>query len=194
MIANRSALLSLLIRGIASILLILLGGGAVLFVFLHISSPAFAASRGQHTVIMCAAAPSAIHCDHQDPEVQGCARDARTIDQADIQENGTVIGRVERRWSPTCQSWWGRVFDTRLGSPGNLSIEIDGVKTTAFPTFVSTPYSILYSWMIFDASSMQQVPEITGLLEIDGVTPAASATLLAIPIPGSSAIQTPTQH
>lgn len=151
--------------------------------FLHGTSHAFAATLQQATGTTCAQAPSSAHCDNLDPEVQGCAADAQTIDQADIKENGFVIGRVERRFSQVCNSWWGRVFDTRPDSQANMFITVNGTTLSASPTFVSGSYRILYSSMVFDASPTQTVPAITGTVEIDGITAAPSATLNAITIP-----------
>ena len=110
-------------------------------------------------------------------------KDAQTLAQADVKENGVIIGSVEHRWSPRCQSWRGRVFDTRVGSQASMFIAIAGTTLSSPPTFVSTNERILYSPMVFDASPTQQVPAITGILEIDGITQAPSATLPALPIP-----------
>lgn len=172
--------------GLGSILLaVILAGGLFLAVFPQISPRALAASLQQATGATCAQAPTMQHCNNQDPEVQGCATDAQTLGSADIQENGITIGRVERRWSARCQSWWGRVFDTRPGSQANMYITIAGATLFASPTFVGSQYRILYSSMIFDATPTQQVPAITGTLEIDGITTPPSATLPAITIPGN---------
>lgn len=173
------------IKGVASILFIaLVGGGLLLAVFFHSSSHAFAASLQQATGTSCVQAPSPAHCDNQDPEAQGCAADAVTVEQANITENGFAIGSVERRFSHKCSSWWGRVFDNRIGSHANMFIGIAGSTTSASPTFVGNTYRILFSPMVFDAVPTQQVPAITGSLEIDGLTTAPSAILPAITIPG----------
>jgi hypothetical protein len=136
------------------------------------------------TITTCLQSPTAQNCDNQDPEVQGCAEaNAATIAQADVVENGTTIGRVERRFALKCMSWWGRVFDYRQGSHANMFITIAGVTLSAAPTFVSLPYRILYSRMVFDATATQTVPAITGSLTIDGITPPATATIPEIVIP-----------
>jgi len=166
---------------LASILIILLGGGLLFVLLLHSSSHAFAASQ-QVAGASCVQAPSAAHCDNQDPQAQGCAADAMTVEQANITENGFTIGSVERRFSQNCNSWWGRVFDNRVGSHHNMFIGIAGSTTSAPPTFVGNQFRILYSPMVFDATPTQQVPAITGSMEIDGLTAAPSATLPAITI------------
>ncbi len=60
----------------------------------------------------CASSPSSENCDSKDPQEQGCGGDAYTVTggTADIKDNnGAVIGRVELRYSKTCQSNWSRV-------------------------------------------------------------------------------------
>lgn len=175
------------IVGLSGILIaVLLAGGLALFVLPRSSSNAFAATLQQAAGTTCAQAASVEHCNNQDPELQGCAADAVTLGQpVDIKENGFTIGSVERRWSARCQSWWGRVFDNRPFSQANMYITVDGTTLSAPPTFVSDQYRILYSFMIFDATPTQQVPAITGTLEIDGITTPPSATIPAITIPGN---------
>ncbi|GCE32055.1 hypothetical protein KDA_75390 [Dictyobacter alpinus] len=176
-----------LLLSAGSILLILLLAGGLSLVFaLHGSPHAFAASLQQATGATCAQAPSTEHCNTQDPELQGCAADAQTLDQMNIVENGITIGSVERRWSARCQSWWGRVFDMRPYSQANMYIGVAGATLSASPTFVSNNYRILYSFMVFDATPNQPVPAITGTLEIDGITTPPSATLPTITIPGTA--------
>ena len=171
--------------GLSMLLAVILAGGLVLVAQARLSPRALAASFQQSEGATCAQAPTMEHCNNQDPELQGCAADAQTLEQADIKENGLTIGSVERRWSPTCQSWWGRVFDTRIGSQTNMFISVAGTILSASPTFVSARYRILYSSMVFDANPTQQVPAITGTLSIDAITPDASATLPAINVPGN---------
>jgi hypothetical protein len=161
-----------------------LAGSFALMALPRFSSNAFAATLQQVAAATCAQAPSPAHCNNQDPERQGCAADAETIDQATILENGIPIGQVERRYSLKCQSWWGRVFDQRAGSQANMSITIAGAQISAAPTFVGNSYRILYSPMIFDATPTQTVPAITGTLAIDAISQPAGATLPAITIPG----------
>jgi hypothetical protein len=96
------------------------------------------------TATTCAESPTAKHCNNQDPEVQGCATDANRIAWQDITaQNGDVVGRVERRFSQKCMSWWGRVFAFGPATKGKLSIAIAGVTRSSPPTFVSQTYVIL---------------------------------------------------
>jgi hypothetical protein len=175
------------IVGLSGILIaVILAGGFALLILPQSSSNAFAATLQQATGTTCAQAPkpTAQLCNNQDPELQGCAADAVTLGPpVDIKENGFTIGSVERRWSAKCQSWWGRVFDNRPFSQANMYITVDGTTLSASPTFVSNQYRILYSDMVFDATSTQQVPAITGTLEIDGIITPPSATIPSIQIP-----------
>jgi Protein of unknown function (DUF2690) len=142
-----------------------------------------AASLQQKAGMTCVQAPSMGHCNNQDPELQGCAADAVTAAQANIDENGVTIGRVERRFSLKCNSWWGRVFDNRPGSQGDMFITIEGTTTSAAPTFIGLHYRILYSPMVFDATPTMQVPAITGSLTINAIARPSSATIPSIAIP-----------
>ncbi len=100
----------------------------------------------------CAQAPGNEHCHHQDPQQQGCAADAHTVAQQNIvNAQGTILGRVVRRYSAACDSWWGRIFDQRHlpGAPQPLFLQIAGHEARSQPTFVSGQYTILYSLMIY---------------------------------------------
>ena len=167
------------------VIAILLASGFALLLLPRFSSNALAATLPQPATMTCVQRPTLTNCNDQDPQQQGCAADAHTIEQAAIQEQGFTIGRVERRYSIRCQSWWGRVFDTRPGSRANMFLTIAGTTLSASPTFVSTQYRILYSSMVFDATPTQASPTIIGTLEIDGILTAPSATLPAVIVPGS---------
>ena len=174
-----------LLLGLSTLLIsLILAGSMTLVLFSRPLPTTLAASLHQITGTTCAQAPSRAHCANQDPEVQGCAADARTIGQAaTILEHGFPIGRVERRWSARCQSWWGRVFDLRMGSQAGMYITITSKMFFGSPTFVSPRYRIFYSPMVFDATPTQPIPAIAGALEIDGITTPPEATLPAIILP-----------
>src|SRR5450755_2010567 len=183
---NTTRLPRRMLVGLAGLLIAVILASGLAFITLPRFSPrAFAASLQQAAGTTCAQAPTMAHCNNQDPELQGCAADAQTIDQTDIKENGFTIGSVERRYSQRCHSWWGRVFDQRIGSQANMYITVAGTTLSAAPTFVGNHYRILYSPMVFDATQTQQVPAITDTLEIDGITKPPAATLPAITIPGN---------
>ena len=174
--------------GLGSILfIVLLAGGLSLAFALHGSPHAFAAPLQSKTEGTCTQQPTMEHCNGQDPELQGCAADATTLGPpaALIDENGTSVGSIERRWSARCRSWWGRVFDTRPGSQEQMAVTMDGATIfSSPPTFVSNQYRILYSYMIFEASDTQTVPAVTGYVGA-GNGRLISATLPAITIPGN---------
>ncbi len=51
-------------------------------------------------------------CDGKDPNLTGCASDPRTYAlETKYMHNasGSRVGKVELRWSPTCQATWSRV-------------------------------------------------------------------------------------
>lgn len=57
-----------------------------------------------------AAGCSGTGCNGKDPIAMGCSNDAYTVTSADIKNgSGQTIGRVDLRWSPSCQTNWGRV-------------------------------------------------------------------------------------
>ncbi|NJO81708.1 MAG: DUF2690 domain-containing protein [Blastochloris sp.] len=56
-----------------------------------------------------AAGCSGMGCNGKDPIAMGCANDAYTVTSAEITSNGSTIGRVDLRWSPSCQTNWSRV-------------------------------------------------------------------------------------
>ena len=49
-------------------------------------------------------------CDGQDPVQTGCANSAYTIASDYIYRLGIVIGRVDLRYSPTCETNWTRTI------------------------------------------------------------------------------------
>jgi hypothetical protein len=47
--------------------------------------------------------------DGQDPIAAGCAGDARTIYSNEISNNGSALGWIDLRYSPSCRTTWARV-------------------------------------------------------------------------------------
>ena len=174
------------------IFLLLLAGMFALVFPLHGASSAFAAVL-QAATTTCKQAPSYDHCDAKDPEKQGCASSARTTAQALIVDQGRTVGRVERRYSSTCKSWWGRLFDFRPEPRSELYVFVDGRdrrgKETGRglespPQFASVSYDILYGVMFFDAKSTYEAPRIAGVfMNMDEVTNGLSAVIPATPAP-----------
>lgn len=59
----------------------------------------------------CSTRPIAAWCNGQDPIDSGCASDAQTVGQSLIVDDANnVFGRLEIRYSKTCNSYWGRAF------------------------------------------------------------------------------------
>lgn len=74
----------------------------------------------------------------------------------------------------------------RSSSQEDMAVTMDGATIfSSPPTFVGNKYRILYSFMIFDASTTRTVPAITGYLGV-GNGKQISATLQAIPVTGVS--------
>jgi hypothetical protein len=69
----------------------------------------------------CATAPpdqQAHLCDHADPIAQGCEADAVTTQSIGLVDTqGQIVGRLDRRYSTRCNSFWARIFDYRATRP-----------------------------------------------------------------------------
>jgi len=74
----------------------------------------------------CPTSPSDGACDDHDPSVTGCAdASSITVTQSNIVDNsGTVIGLIETRYSPTCNTNWGRItgFGAYAGAVKQVTI------------------------------------------------------------------------
>jgi hypothetical protein len=105
--------------------------------------------------------PTAALCNNQDPVTQGCTADAHTTLSADIIANGTIIGKLERRHSPRCDTYWGRVFDFRpQRRPVTISIESPGIGSFTWDG------SEAYSNMVFVPAFQDLVPAMDGFLSV----------------------------
>jgi hypothetical protein len=79
-----------------------LGGFCLLASTIVIAKPALAGS--------CINSPSRSNCDGKDPQVEGCGNNAYTIVKRNIvNDKGSILGFVELRYSPSCQSNWSKV-------------------------------------------------------------------------------------
>lgn len=169
-IKNYQILRSLLMLGMAVATTIVLLMGSVA---LHVPgfSPlptAHAAERdnagmqaqGQTT---CASDPTASHCTNQDPMQQGCAKDAQTLAYAKISNlQGKLLATVERRYSPTCHSEWGRITEP-LDEKEPLTILIGKLPLQA------TPGPVAFSNMVF-VPNLSVASAITGTVSINGLS------------------------
>ncbi|GCE50608.1 uncharacterized protein DUF2690 [Thermosporothrix hazakensis] len=115
------------------LLFVVMMGGGILW---HGSAVAHAAGecrQGEvcveaHVDVTCAQELSMMHCEYTDPETQGCAVDAQTTGVATFLLDGKTVGRLERRYSPWCQTSWGRLWDYRGEGGARLRIanEVEG--------------------------------------------------------------------
>lgn len=98
----------------------------------------------------CASSPSRENCDSKDPQQQGCSGDAYTVTggSADIKDrNGVVIGKVELRYSNTCQSNWCRV-QSLIGAAslsGTINREGGGSSSAKFDNVSSMYTDMVYA-------------------------------------------------
>jgi hypothetical protein len=56
-------------------------------------------------------------CDRADPIAGGCEADAITTQSIGLVDEGQVVGRLDRRYSARCNSFWARIFDYRATRP-----------------------------------------------------------------------------
>lgn len=114
--------------------------------------------------------PSADLCNNQDPILEGCSADAHTTARADIIENGQVVGRLERRHSPRCHTYWGRLFDFRP-QKHPLTLQI-GPDIASF----GSNHTEVYSNMVLVPTPQDQIPAMVGLLTLDAQDPLSLVT------------------
>lgn len=63
-------------------------------------------------------------CTGLDPNATGCSADATTLLSKNIvNSSGQSIGKIELRWSPTCQTNWARVTSFIGSAPLGASVE-----------------------------------------------------------------------
>jgi hypothetical protein len=56
-------------------------------------------------------------CDRADPREEGCEADAITTQSIGLVDGGQIVGRLDRRYSARCHSFWARIFDYRTTRP-----------------------------------------------------------------------------
>jgi hypothetical protein len=115
-----------------------------------------------HATSLCLSEPTDQHCTNQDPMVQGCSQDAQTIAFIEVYDPHMVhIARVERRYSPTCHTEWGRIVKD---GNGQQPIQIAIAKETSR----SSLGKVLYSLMVF-VPVLGVAPIIRGDISINGI-------------------------
>lgn len=71
--------------------------------------------------------------DGQDPYATGCASGSYVVQSATRNiidtESGSVVGRIEIHWSPTCQTNWGEAFWS-ASDAGSLNVTITVVRVS----------------------------------------------------------------
>jgi hypothetical protein len=135
-----------------------------------------------HPQTPCASTPTEEHCTGQDPMGEQCYRDAQTLSFIRIQDTqGRLLAIVQRRYSGTCHSEWGRIIawgqepvSIRIGT----NTEVPSAGPIAFTTMEFVP-------------DLEHVSEITGKISINGITPdqSGSTALVAMlpALPASTA-------
>jgi hypothetical protein len=166
MMKYNQALRVLLFLGVALATTLTLLIGAALFHIPGFSPISFAhAQATEKTAIqaplLCASTPNAQNCTNQDPVVQGCAKDAQTVASKKILDaQGNTLATLQRRYSPTCHSEWGRMTDD-----GKQPLSILVNKNTR-----STKGKVVYSTMVF-IPNLSVAPKVDGSVSTNGVDP-----------------------
>ena len=113
-------------------------------------------------ISLCMSEPTEQHCTNQDPMVQGCYKDAQTIAFIDAYDPHIIhLARVERRYSPTCHTEWGRIVKDDNGTqPIQISIAKEMPR--------SSLGKVLYSLMVF-VPVLSVAPIIRGDISINGI-------------------------
>lgn len=63
-------------------------------------------------------------CTGQDPAATGCSADGTTLlSKKILNASGQIIGEIDLRWSPTCQTNWARVVSSIGSVPIGASVE-----------------------------------------------------------------------
>lgn len=173
-----------LLIGIPFITTLLLLASAVTFHVPGISPflSAHAAAMMNQNGTTCATTPlnqKANMCDGLDPVAQGCVLTARTVQSVGIVDmDGVIIGRIDRRYSPECNSYWARIFDYRSTQPQNtlLALHIGSLTVSGTNTHE------LYSHMVYAAPG-NLTPLIEGSLDAnqDGTFDASQPSSATIP-------------
>jgi hypothetical protein len=137
--------------GFLTALLLTLG----LTLFPALARHTFAATRAPLT---CFDQPDVAHCALKDPIAAHCADDSVLTESVPITDlAGTVLGRLDRRHSLHCHTWWGRLLDFRHLPATTLYLQVGQTSYTLhFP-------DVGFSDMVFDLSNTH-APLIQGSL------------------------------
>jgi Protein of unknown function (DUF2690) len=153
--------------GVILITTLLLLFGSILLQFSGFSPVSFAHAQDSKTMAvqvtsLCVSEPTDQNCTNQDPMVQGCYKDAQTIAFIEVYNPQAIhLARVERRYSPTCHTEWGRIVKD---SNGQQPIQISIAKE--IPR--SSLGKVLYSLMVF-VPLLSRASIIEGDIGINGI-------------------------
>jgi hypothetical protein len=138
---------------------------------------------------LCVSAPTREQCTNQDPVVQGCSRNAQTIayEMFLSPATGNLLATAERRYSPACHTYWGRIVEPVTGKRGlSIAIALKGGP----PQASTTTGTVVFTRMVFLSCQAAQMAPIIGTMSLsNGANPAANgvpglaALLAAIPSP-----------
>ena len=117
----------------------------------------------------CISDPGDATCDNQDPVLQGWGIDAQTLAYKDIPNaQGRIVAIVQRRYSPTCHSEWGRLLEAATSSQ-----PIDVLM--AGNDFSSTTGPIAFTAMRY-VPNLSVAFEIIGSISTNGISPDQSGS------------------
>jgi hypothetical protein len=163
MIKNNQMFRALLILGAMLVTTFVLLMGTVVLRIPGFSSLAFAHAANAVAQTTCAADPTEPHCTNQDPVQQGCSQDAQTLAYEGIfNPQGKQLATIERRYSATCHSEWGRITEPP-DKKEPLTILIG-----KFP-LQATPGPVAFSNMVF-VPNLSVASVITGTISINGIS------------------------
>lgn len=156
--------LLLLVVALATTLTLLIGATVFHIPGLSPISLAHAQGTGKTTIqaqSLCASNPNAQNCTDQNPVVQGCNNDAQTVAFKQILDaQGNILATLQRRYSPTCHSEWGRMIDD-----GKQPLSILVNKKTR-----SAKGKVVYSTMVF-IPNLSVAPQVEGIVSTNGIDP-----------------------
>jgi hypothetical protein len=139
-------------------------------------------ATGDRPQTPCASQPTQAHCANQDPMVQQCYRDAQTLSFLRVlDQKNRLLAIVQRRYSSTCQSEWGRIIAYN-SEPVSIAIGGSAPEASAGP--------IAFTGMLL-VPDLAHLSTITGAVSINGITPGESnsSDLVAILHASSTADQ-----
>lgn len=100
--------------------------------------------------------PAGPQCTGLDPATQGCVDPHRYgIASMDILYKGNVVGRIDERYAPNCQSWWARVFayDYKVAdldwSDNPILISGNGIVIPTLRKLIAPGNRVAYTGMLY---------------------------------------------